>query len=491
MISIVPRFLSSPNSWLTKESPVYFRPRPQEIINYALTALTLDLIVTLVAFVIANKAFDVRLFADDHLLSGLAITGFIIVVWLVMLLVMSVYPSERLHSLGQEVFRASVAVLNGSFVLVSVLTLTGVNLPRDFFLVYIASNITLVIVWRLVTHALFQIPAFNRSVQRTLVIGVNDLSLWFTETVTNHPKSKIAICGFLDDNKQDRVMGFPVLGNSRDDLQTIIEKNQIDSVVIVLPTERDSAFGSILEKLQVLPVRLHVIPEYFDLKQYRPSAEAMDRMLSTSLPRIGIGMRERMLKRMFDIIISSILLLMILPVAVCVALAIKLDSPGPIFFRQLRVGEYQRRFHMFKFRSMKPNAEKMQAEVNVVDALGNVIHKRPDDPRVTRIGKVIRKTSLDELPQLLNVLLGDMSLVGPRPEMPWVVNNYKPWQFQRFVVPPGMTGWWQINGRNNSKQPMYMGTEDDLYYIENYSFLLDLRILALTIPVVLSGRGSF
>ena len=368
--------------------------------------------------------------------------------------------------------------------------MTGPSIPREFFLIFIVVNIIFVIAWRVITHALFQIPAFNRFEQRTLVIGVNERSLEFMELVAKQPKSQIQICGFLQDTPDERVLGFPVLGTSRDDLRTIIEQNRIDSVVIVIPKERNAAFASLLEKLQVLPVRLHVIPEYSDLQLYRPSAEAMDRLLMTSLPRIGIGMRERTLKRLFDIIIASIALLLVLPVMVCVAIAIKLDSPGPILFKQLRVGEYQRRFYMYKFRSMKPNAEKMQQEVNVVDASGNVIHKRRDDPRVTRIGKIIRKSSLDELPQLLNILLGDMSLVGPRPEMPWVVIDYKPWQFQRFVVPPGLTGWWQINGRSHD-QPMYLGTEDDLYYIENYSFLLDLRILALTIPVVLTGKGSF
>ncbi len=120
---------------------------------------------------------------------------------------------------------------------------------------------------------------------------------------------------------------------------------------------------------------------------------------------------------------------------------------------------------------------------------GVVVHKKPDDPRVTRVGRFIRRSSLDELPQIINVLRGEMSLVGPRPELPWLVEHYESWQQRRFAVPPGMTGWWQINGR--SDRLMHMHTEDDLYYIQNYSPWLDLQILWRTIGVVLHGRGAF
>lgn len=198
---------------------------------------------------------------------------------------------------------------------------------------------------------------------------------------------------------------------------------------------------------------------------------------------------QRRVKRLFDLIIGLPFTILALPVMGLVALAIKLDSPGPALFRQQRVGEGGRLFEMWKFRSMVVDAEKAQDQINGRDDQGNLVHKRKDDPRVTRVGRFIRRFSLDELPQFFNVLKGDMSLVGPRPEMPWLVELYEPWQLQRFSVPQGLTGWWQVSGR--SERLMHLHTEDDLYYIQHYSLWLDLLILWKTVWVVLGGKGAY
>jgi lipopolysaccharide/colanic/teichoic acid biosynthesis glycosyltransferase len=144
---------------------------------------------------------------------------------------------------------------------------------------------------------------------------------------------------------------------------------------------------------------------------------------------------------------------------------------------------------MIKFRSMYEDAERRWQEIAQRDDQGRLLHKRTDDPRITKVGLRLRRASLDELPQLINVLRGEMSLVGPRPEMPYIAMEYEPWQWQRFRIPPGMTGWWQVNGR--SDKLMHLHTEDDLFYIQNYSFWLDMKILWMTVGVVLKGRGAF
>jgi lipopolysaccharide/colanic/teichoic acid biosynthesis glycosyltransferase len=174
--------------------------------------------------------------------------------------------------------------------------------------------------------------------------------------------------------------------------------------------------------------------------------------------------------------------------ALC-SLMILLEDGSPILFHQKRAGENGRLFDMLKFRTMVKNAEELQSQVEQRDSNGNLIHKTKDDPRVTRMGRFLRRFSLDELPQLFNILAGTMSLVGPRPEMPYLVDKYQPWQRKRFAVPPGLTGWWQVNGR--SDKPMHLHTEDDLYYIQNYSIWLDLQIMVRTIWVVLIGKGSY
>ena len=200
--------------------------------------------------------------------------------------------------------------------------------------------------------------------------------------------------------------------------------------------------------------------------------------------------KQRAFKRAFDFVVALIVLIMILPVMVMVAIAIKIDDPkGPVFFMQERVGEGGKLFRMFKFRSMVANAEALAAQVSRTDVNGNIIHKVRNDPRVTRVGRIIRKTSLDELPQFINVLLGEMSLVGPRPELPRIVDTYETWQHERFNVPQGITGWWQVTGR--SDKPCHLNTDQDIFYIRNYSILLDLKILFMTVPALLRGEGAF
>ena len=210
----------------------------------------------------------------------------------------------------------------------------------------------------------------------------------------------------------------------------------------------------------------------------------------------SIGLRDpaidgfqRFVKRLFDIAISASILVLLAPILALVGIAIKLEDRGPIFYRAERVGENGHLFRMLKFRSMIVDADKIQPEVNQVDDTGDLVHKQADDPRVTRVGRFIRRTSIDELPQLVNVFKGEMSLVGPRPEMPWLVDKYEPWQRKRFAVPQGITGWWQVNGRSDNL--MHLHTDQDLYYIQNYSLWLDVRILWRTVTVVLRGKGAY
>jgi exopolysaccharide biosynthesis polyprenyl glycosylphosphotransferase len=196
---------------------------------------------------------------------------------------------------------------------------------------------------------------------------------------------------------------------------------------------------------------------------------------------------QRAIKRTIDVAAASMGLITIAPVMI--AIAIKLDSRGPVFYRQQRVGENRRMFGMYKFRSMYSDAEQRLSEVIQHTTNGHIIHKQRNDARVTRVGRFIRRTSLDELPQLFNVILGDMSLVGPRPELSMLVEKYEPWQHERLRVPEGMTGWWQVNGR--SDKPMHLHTDEDIYYVRNYSLVLDLQIIAKTFWVVLRGKGAY
>jgi len=206
-------------------------------------------------------------------------------------------------------------------------------------------------------------------------------------------------------------------------------------------------------------------------------------------PRTGVSRVYMVTKRVIDVIGASVALLLLgLPMAL-VALAIKLESGGPVFYRQTRLGENGLPFRFLKFRSMVANAESIRADLEAVNEASGPVFKIRRDPRITPVGRWIRKTSLDETPQLFHVLMGQMSLVGPRPPLPEEVENYEPWQRERLAVRPGLTCIWQISGRSDI--PFERWVELDIEYVRRRSLWLDLKILLLTIPAVLSGRGAY
>ncbi|MBC7222974.1 MAG: sugar transferase, partial [Anaerolineae bacterium] len=332
----------------------------------------------------------------------------------------------------------------------------------------------------------------RRGEERVLIIGAGKVGQEVAERVRKRGWAGLELVGFLDDDpaKQGKTFqGAPVLGTLSDALRVVREEG-VHQVVVALPLRAHQQLARLVLELGECPVQVRVVPDFFDLAFFRATIEDFDGMPLIGLRDPAIDGFNRLVKRAFDLVLSTILLIFALPVMAVIAIAIKLDSPGgPVIFKQQRVGENGELFWMYKFRSMVPDAEQRQHEVLRYTEDGKVIHKVPDDPRVTRVGRFIRRTSLDELPQLFNVLKGEMSLVGPRPELPWLVERYEAWQRKRFAVPPGITGWWQVSGR--SERMMHLHTEDDLYYIQHYSPLLDLQILWKTIGVVLKRSGAY
>jgi lipopolysaccharide/colanic/teichoic acid biosynthesis glycosyltransferase len=221
-----------------------------------------------------------------------------------------------------------------------------------------------------------------------------------------------------------------------------------------------------------------------------PLAEAYVGELSSRLLTFQRGTRlYPRLKRSLDIALALLGLLALSPILLLIALGIMVDSPGPILFRQQRIGQLGRPFGMFKFRTMRAERRVRNAGPPNGSPDRRRRHKSAGDPRITRVGRLLRRTCLDELPQLLNVLRGEMSLVGPRPELPSIVASYEPWQHVRHLVAPGITGWWQINRVQDLL--MHEATELDIYYVQHCSVLLDLRILARTLGAVIDGTGAY
>jgi exopolysaccharide biosynthesis polyprenyl glycosylphosphotransferase len=260
-------------------------------------------------------------------------------------------------------------------------------------------------------------------------------------------------------------------------------------VLIALPLRAHQETIDLITRLQQLTVSVRVVPDLFDLAFARTGIEDIDGIPIVSLRDPAITPVRRAIKRGFDLLVASVaLILCTLPFTI-IAIAIKRDSRGPVIFKQQRVGESGKLFWMLKFRTMIDGADSQLPDLIKKQVDGQIVFKHKDDPRITRVGRWLRQFSLDELPQLINVIKGEMSLVGPRPELPWLMAEYAPWQLKRFNVPQGMTGWWQVNGR--SEKPTLAKTRDDLYYIQNYSLRLDIIILLKTIGAVLRRTGAF
>jgi exopolysaccharide biosynthesis polyprenyl glycosylphosphotransferase len=274
-------------------------------------------------------------------------------------------------------------------------------------------------------------------------------------------------------------------------LESIIAQEPVDEVFITLPRDKYGHLVDAIVRLceeQGIIVRLWT--DMFALKIARWHVDEMDGMPIVTIRSGPSDSWQLAAKRLLDVCGSAICLLALAPIFGLIALLIKLDSPGPVFFRQERVGFYKRRFRLFKFRTMVDGAEQQQQQLESLNEAEGPVFKIKGDPRITRIGKFLRRTSLDELPQLINVLKGEMSLVGPRPLPVRDVERIDvQWHKRRFSVKPGVTCLWQVNGRSNVNFSRWV--QMDLEYIDNWTLGLDLKILIKTIPVVLRGSGAY
>ena len=360
---------------------------------------------------------------------------------------------------------------------------------------YIYSSVAttfLLLFYRLLLRVYYRTRGYGRVVnlQRILVVGAGELGLRVAKIILNQSRWGMRLIGFLDDDpeKQDwqpeDLEGTAVLGKV-DQLLQMVEEYQINEIYMALPARAYRRLRNVVVSLQNEAVKINIIPDYFSLALIHARPDVFSGLPVIHLRAPVIEGMNRLIKRIFDVIVSLFLIFFLWPILLFIALWIRLDSPGPAFFLQQRVGENGVLFMMYKFRTMVLGAEAQQAEITEYDKEGNIIHKHPDDPRLTKLGRFLRRSSLDELPQLFNVLKGEMSLVGPRPELPWLVEKYAPWQRKRFAVPQGITGWWQVN--NRAGELMHMSTKDDLYYVYNYSILLDIKILFMTFSALFRG----
>lgn len=326
---------------------------------------------------------------------------------------------------------------------------------------------------------------------RVLVVGAGHLGKMVMQQIAGRPGLGYSLVGFCDDTAwaQRAAFGrFRCLG-SVESLASVIESQNVDELVIALPSERHEKILEIVSLCRAQGVEFSLVPDTFDLTLGTLEIDNLAGIPVIGLRETALHGFNLLVKRAIDIVVASAALVVALPIMLLVALAVKLDSRGPLLYPQERVGLGGRVFRIYKVRSLHVDADRRLAELRAHNEATGPLFKMRNDPRRTRVGRVIRRLSLDEVPQLWNVLVGDMSLVGPRPPIPSEVAEYEEGHKRRLEVTPGLTGLWQVSGRSDlAFDEMVML---DLYYIENWSLSLDLKILLRTIPAVLSMRGAY
>jgi exopolysaccharide biosynthesis polyprenyl glycosylphosphotransferase len=331
---------------------------------------------------------------------------------------------------------------------------------------------------------------FPRAMQqrRTLIVGTGSEAELVHRKLQTHPEYGLEVVGFLDGDGEGEAPG-PVLG-TRSDIVRIVDEFDVDRILLASSIASHEEMLDLVRKVRRPDVQVSIVPRYFEIFTSHAILDDVEGMPVVSLPPMRLGRSSRVLKRSFDVVAAGVVLIALSPLLALIALAIRVDSPGPAIFRQPRRGREGSTFRIAKFRTMYVDAEARRNEIlhlNEVD--GPLFKVKNGDPRITRIGGFLRRTSLDELPQLWNVIRGDMSLVGPRPFVVYEADQITGWASRRLDIAPGITGLWQVLGRNDI--PFEEMVKLDYLYVTNWSLWWDLKILFQTIPVVLGRRGAY
>jgi exopolysaccharide biosynthesis polyprenyl glycosylphosphotransferase len=463
-----------------------------------------DIGLMMVSFVVASLPFLrashadslTQFFAMRIKLGNFAMFLALVLFWHFCFNLFGLYESRRLSSRLGEAIDVVQATALGSLIILGVGLLFQIRMITVAFVsvFWVVSTLSAILSRLLMRTTLASVRRQGLNLRQVLIVGTNERARAFCRSIESRPELGFRVIGFVDEDRpgfnRTDVTGHDVVSDFSG-ITHFLRNNVVDEVVVALPMRSLHAEASEIAlgcEEQGIPVRL--LPDIFNLKRAKPKAEQWEGDHPHITHHAGFAEGWQVwAKRGLDLTASSIALLLLSPMLFVVAALIKITSPGQVFFMQERVGLNKRRFKIFKFRTMVADAEKRIKDLEHMNEVTGPVFKIKNDPRITPMGAFLRKTSIDELPQLINVVLGDMSLVGPRP-LP--VRDYegfsKDWQRRRFSVRPGITCLWQVMGR--SSIPFERWMELDLEYIDQWSLWLDLSILVRTIPAVLRGSGA-
>ncbi len=476
------------------------------ILSVAIFALDLALVAA--AFVAAYGLRDAVLprmapeTFPSHLYSlgdYLPLLPLALVIWGGLLLSSGRYRSHRTVPLLDEAWAILRVCASGAILFTLVLYLTrwdeqilgADRVSRFWSLLFAVFSCLLLLSEKLalrLTSRYVRSHGFNY--RTVLIVGTSPAALRIADSIYGHRFWGYRVLGFIRNGhppEEPWPSRYPILGELAH-IPRIVETNTVDDVIFAVHRRELDRLEDLFLSLQEQGIRTRFAMDLFPHTRARIELEDLDGVPLLSFATTPTSQLKLMLKRVLDVALSSVLLLIGLPIVAVIALTIKLTSRGNVLFRQTRCGLNGRSFTLYKFRTMVVGAEERREELMHLNEMNGPVFKLRSDPRVTRLGRLLRRFSLDELPQLWNVMRGDMSLVGPRPPIPEEVAQYKRWQRRRLAMKPGLTCLWQISGRNNIDFDRWM--QLDLEYIDSWSPMLDLKILLKTVPVVLSGRGA-
>ena len=441
---------------------------------FAVKLWAFDLILTTASFFLAywfRSLFDLEGRTLMALPVYLWLLAIILPTWALLLPLFRVYSEPTLAPLDQ-IWRLSKAILWAWFVVAALILFVNPDQSNRLVLAFtLAMNYILLVSYRVVSMKVTKHGALD--VRHVAVIGNGPSAFEFARTIETH-----------------RFWGLKLVGVfSREEVRKLLEDGGVDELILVVDQESLNEFTGTFLLCEELGVTARVVLNFFPHSIARMELHEFDGFPLLSFSTTPTNEAVMVVRRILDVVLATLILIVFGPLIMLpTAILIKLTSPGPVLFRQKRCGLNGRQFVMYKFRSMVNNAEQLRVELEGLNEMDGPVFKSSRDPRITTVGKIIRHRSIDELPQIFNVLRGDMSLVGPRPPLPTEVARYERWQRRRLSMKPGMTCLWQISGRNDVRFEDWMKL--DLTYIDNWSLLLDLKILLKTVPVVLLGRGA-
>lgn len=451
-----------------------------------------DLCIVLATFFLG---FYLRKRFDDfyELNTCILLLPTLLIIWGILLYCFGMYDSIRTKRISDVMFIITEVALVGSSLFGSFVFITKAHVVSRLHIIYsFLLAVAFICIEKVILIRYFKYQSKHEvNTRNILIVGTGARAQQLVNIIDKHPEWGIKVIGLVDDDTtkiNNQIYDYKVIGSFKD-VPDIIHNTVVDEVIFVVPRSWLNKIEELIYICEIEGLKVSMAADLFELKLSRLKYNNLDKFPLLTFESTPDKVIPLFLKRLFDIVFSGIALVLSSPIFAITALSIKATSKGRVFFKQQRCSLNGRKFTMYKFRTMIDGAETKLKDLLAYNEMKGPVFKMKNDPRITKIGKLLRKLSIDELPQLWSVFKGDMSLVGPRPPIPSEVSKYEPWQRRRLSMRPGITCLWQACGRNKITD-FNEWMKLDLTYIDNWSLWLDFKIILKTVPVVLFGTGA-